>query len=153
MTDIALTWDPAAGQADWTILNGDVQGGSDLEASILVSLFTDARASADFVPFDGTGEKRGFWADTYAENPGDQTGSRLWQYTERAKKGGAGQVLIAVRDAACDALQWLIDDQVAIGVQVTPLWLDRITIGLRILIAQPDGSLATFAYAWAWNGI
>ncbi|MFC0407910.1 phage GP46 family protein [Roseomonas elaeocarpi] len=149
MTDIAIAWDTATGQGDWSFEAGDLAVDSGLRSAVLVSLFTDRRAAEDFVPTDGTSDRRGWWGDTYEA---DQIGSRLWQY-ERAKKADGTALLRQVRDSCSEALAWLVEDGVAAKVDVTAAWLNRTTIGLGITISEPDGKLSTFNFSWAWSGI
>jgi phage gp46-like protein len=108
--DIQVLWDNTNALGDWGLAQGDLQTGQDLETACLVSLFTDALATPDFIPTDGTGDRRGWWADTYEVTP---PGSNLWQL-DRAKK--TRDTLGAARGYTLDALQWLIDDGVAKAV-------------------------------------
>ena len=52
--DILVQWDNINARGDWTLADGDVQTGQDLETACLVSLFTDKLAASDFVPTDVT---------------------------------------------------------------------------------------------------
>lgn len=149
MTDIALAWNPATGQAEWSVVDGQLVGGSDLETAVIVSLFTDRVLPADQSPPDGSGDRRGWWADTYREMP---IGSLLWTLERRAISNRSA--LLAEAKAYCiDALAWLVSDGVAGTVQVTTLWLNPNTIGIAITITEPTGSTSTFQYAWAWQGV
>ena len=105
--DVYVLWDNENAYGDWSLAEGDLQTGQDLETACLVSLFTDKLATPDFVPTDGTCDRRGWWADPYHDAP---LGSNLWQL-ERAKK--TRDTLALARRYAIDALQWLVDDGVA----------------------------------------
>ena len=48
--DVYLLWDNANAGGDWSLADGDLQTGQDLETACLVSLFTDKLATPDFVP-------------------------------------------------------------------------------------------------------
>ena len=146
MADIALTFDPVAARADWTIASGQVETGGDLETAVLVSLFTDRRLPDDAVPVDGSTDRRGWWGDTYT---GDQIGSLLWTL-ERAVKSDARALLAAAQKICLDALQWLIDDGVAGTVTVETQWLSPTAMGIVVTIIAPAGLTDTFRYAWAW---
>ena len=74
--DIWILWDNTQGLGDWGLALGDVLTGQDLETACLTSLFSDALGTPDFVPTDGTTDRRGWWADTYLDIP---LGSNLWQ--------------------------------------------------------------------------
>ena len=149
--DILVQWDNANTIGDWTLAEGDLQTGQDLETACLVSLFTDKLATPDFVPTDGTSDRRGWWADLYNDAP---LGSNLWQL-ERAKK--TRDTLGLARRYAQDALQWLIDDGVAASVVVDTRWLGDAVgstmMGIAIAITQPDGSLTRFVFGWAWDNL
>ncbi len=149
LTDIAIVWDSVNARGDWTITNGGIATGPDIISAVLVSLFTDRRASDDFTPPDGTGDRRGWWADTYEDS---LIGSRLWQLA-RAKKAGSTSLLREAEDYCREALQWLLDDGVAATISVATRWINGTTMGIRIMITEPSGAATTFDYAWAWNGI
>lgn len=149
--DIYIRWDNANADGDWMLADGDLQSGQDLETACLVSLFTDRLATADFIPTDGTSNRRGWWADPYNDQP---LGSNLWQL-ERAKK--TRDTLALARRYADDALQWLVDDGIAKEVLVNTSWLGPAAgstiLGIAIAILQPDGSVTRFTFAWAWQGL
>lgn len=148
--DILVQWDNALTIGDWTLAEGDLTTGQDLETACLVSLFTDKLATPDFVPTDGTSDRRGWWADVYNDRP---LGSSLWQL-ERAKK--TRDTLGLARTYAQDALQWLIDDGVAATVQVNTLWLGRAGstfLGIAIQLTSPTGQVSQFMFGWAWDGL
>jgi phage gp46-like protein len=148
--DIYIQWDNINAQGDWALAIGDVQTGQDLETACLVSLFTDKLATPDFVPTDGTSDRRGWWADPYNDQP---LGSNLWQL-ERAKK--TRDTLALARRYASDALQWLVDDGVAKSVTVDTQWLGSTgstTLGIRVVILKPDGSATRFTFGWAWDNL
>lgn len=133
------------------LAEGDLQTGQDLETACLVSLFTDRLATPDFVPTDGTSDRRGWWADPYNEQP---LGSNLWQL-ERAIKNR--DTLGTARRYAEAALQWLVDDGVAKQLVVNTGWLGPQTgstlLGIGIAILKPDGSVTRFTFGWAWQGL
>jgi phage gp46-like protein len=148
--DILVQWDNINMVGDWMLAAGDLQTGQDLETACLVSLFTDKLATPDFVPTDGTSDRRGWWADPYNDQP---LGSNLWQL-ERAKK--TRDTLGLARTYALDALQWLITDGVAKQVDCNTTWLGgagSTALGIAIAIVKPDGSLTRFTFAWAWQGL
>lgn len=148
--DVYVLWDNANAQGDWTLAQGDLQTGQDLETACLVSLFTDKQATADFVPTDGTSDRRGWWADPYNDQP---LGSTLWQL-ERAKK--TRDTLGLARRYATDALQWLIDDGIAKDVVVNTAWLGgagSTLLGIGIAIVKPDGSVTRFTFGYLWSGL
>jgi phage gp46-like protein len=148
--DVLVLWDNANAIGDWDLARGDLQTGQDLETACLVSLFTDRLATPDFIPTDGTTDRRGWWADPYNDQP---LGSNLWQL-ERAKK--TRDTLGLARTYALDALQWLITDGVAKQVDCNTMWLGgagSTALGIAIAIIKPDGSLTRFTFGWAWTGL
>jgi phage gp46-like protein len=145
--DITVLWDNAIALGDWVLAQGDLGTGQDLETACLVSLFTDALATPDFVPTDGTGDRRGWWADSYETTP---PGSNLWQL-DRAKK--TRDTLGAARTYCLDCLQWLIDDGIARAVYCNTAWLASNMLGIAIAIIKPDGTETRFRFGWAWDGL
>jgi len=149
--DIYILWSNLDAEGDWTLANGDLQTGQDLETACLVSLFTDRLATPDFVPTDGSSDRRGWWADPYNDQP---LGSNLWQL-ERAKK--TRDTLGLARRYAEQALTWLVDDGVAKQIAVNTSWLGdpagSTALGIGIAILKPDGSVTRFTFGWAWQGL
>jgi phage gp46-like protein len=145
--DIQVIWDNVNALGDWALAQGDLQTGQDLETACLVSLFTDALATPDFIPTDGTTDRRGWWADTYDTQP---PGSNLWQL-DRAKK--TRDTLGAARGYVLDALQWLINDGVASSVYCNTAWLASNMLGIAVAIIKPNGTETRFRFAWAWQGL
>lgn len=145
--DVRVIWDNTQALGDWGLAEGDLETGQDLETACLVSLFTDALATADFIPTDGTTDRRGWWANTYQTTP---PGSNLWQL-DRAKK--TRDTLGAARGYVLDALQWLIDDGVANNVYCNTAWLASNMLGIAVAIVKPNGSETRFRFASAWQGL
>ena len=145
--DIRMIWDNTRTLGDWGLAQGDVETGQDLETACLVSIFTDKLATPDFVPTDGTSDRRGWWADPYLEGP---LGSNLWQL-ERAKK--LRNTLGDARRFTLDSLQWLIEDGVAKTIECNTAWITSTMLGIAVAIIKPDGSETRFRYAWAWDAL
>jgi phage gp46-like protein len=145
--DIRILWDNDNALGDWGLGEGDVETGQDLETACLVSLFTDRLATPDFVPTDGTTDRRGWWADPYNDRA---LGSNLWQL-ERARK--TRDSLGTARRYALDALQWLIEDGVARRVLCNTSWVTPTMLGIAIAIIRPDGTETRFRFGWAWQSL
>ena len=145
--DIYIRWDNTQALGDWALAEGDLQTGQDLETACLVSLFSDALATPDFVPTDYTTDRRGWWANYYLTTP---IGSNLWQL-DRAKK--TRETLGLAQRWAENALQWLIDDGVAASVLVNTQWVTSTMLGIAIAITKPDGTQTRFMYGWAWDNL
>ncbi len=149
MADIAVVWDQQNARGDWSIAAGGVALGPDIESAVLVSLFTDRLASPDFVPTDGTADRRGWWGDTYQSVP---IGSRLWQL-DRAAKSAAASIPLQARGYCAEALQWLITADVAATVVVDTAWLSPTALGIRVQVTEPNGRLSNFRFSHAWEGV
>lgn len=132
MTDIALRliksgpFEPPA--IDLALDGYDLATEGGLHTAVIVSLFTDRRAESDDEIPDGSGDRRGWWADP-------ALGSRLWLLA-RAKE--TPDTLARARAYAIESLQWLIDDGVATAVDVTAEWARRGMLGLRVVITLTD---------------
>jgi phage gp46-like protein len=145
--DIEIVWDNVQGVGDWGLALGDVLTGQDLETACLTSLFSDALATPDFIPTDGTTDRRGWWADTYLDTP---LGSNLWQL-DRAKTTRANLGL--ARTTALNALQWLVADGVAVQVLCNTVWLSPTMMGIAVAIVKPNGTQTRFMFGWAWQNL
>jgi phage gp46-like protein len=152
--DAALVWNPAQFRGDLSVTSGDLAIGNDLETAVLISLFTDRIASPDYVPPAGSpADRRGWWGDTYeAQLNYSPIGSRLWQLN-RAVKSDPKALLNQARDMCNEALQWLLDDQIASSVTVNVTWLASQALGIAVTIIGPSGDQQGFAYSWAWKGL
>jgi phage gp46-like protein len=145
--DILIQWDNTQTLGDWVLAQGDLQTGQDLETACLVSLFSDALATPDFSPTDGTSDRRGWWADYYTPTP---LGSNLWQL-ERAKTTRANLGL--AQRTVQNALQWLIVDGIATSVLVNTQWITSTMMGIAVAITKPNGSQTRFMFGWAWTNL
>lgn len=145
--DVLVQWDNTQGLGDWSLAIGDLQTGQDLETACLVSLFSDVLATPDFVPTDGTTDRRGWWATPYLDMP---LGSNLWQL-DRAKK--TRDTLGLARTFVLTSLQWLITDGIAAAVDCNTAWLAQNMLGIAVAITQPDGTASRFAWGWPWGNM
>jgi phage gp46-like protein len=110
--------------SDLSITKGDFTPDNGLMTSVIISLFTDRLAEDDdFIP-DGTGNRRGWWGD--APLDGDNTGetqyligSRLWLLRrEKQTTNTLNRGIIYCKEA----LQWMLDDEVAQHIDVQAQW-------------------------------
>jgi phage gp46-like protein len=147
--DIAIVWDAVNNRGDWTVADGDLATGDDLESMVLICLFTDKALPAGTVPPDGTDDPRGWCGDSYAALP---IGSLLWTLRRRSISN-ASALLREARDICNDALAVLVTDGVAESVNVQTYYPSPGQLGFIITIAKPAGISATFKYQWAWGAI
>jgi phage gp46-like protein len=112
--DIKLTWSNVAGSADVSVALNDVERDAGLRTAVILSLFLDRRAEdGDALP--GGTDRRGWWADEFAEVRGHKIGSRLW-LLERAKPS---EWVALAAGYAEEALAWMVEDKVAERVTAT----------------------------------
>lgn len=137
MPDIAIIWNPVYGEGDWARPDQETAAGGDLVAAVLVSLFTDRRATPEFVLTDGTTDRRGCWTDSLDDEP---IGSRLWQL-DRARRDQA--TLHRARDFCAEALAWLKRDGLATKIDVLTFWAGRVAMGIRVTIELSATPAAT----------
>lgn len=145
MTDISLVWDTATSRGDWQYVAPSLVTGNDLISTVLISLFTDRIANPDDVIPDGSGDPRGWWGDIGDDVP---IGSRLW-LLERSKQ--TQEVLNNAYDYIVEALQWLVDDGVVSGFNVTTEWTRDSFLGAQVVFFQPSGPNHTMSFRWAWS--
>lgn len=86
----------------------------DITQAVVVSLFSWRRSEPDDgVPIPN---RQGWWGDTFAENPGDKIGSRLW-LLQREKL--TDEVLRRAEHYARESLLWLVEDGFLKSITVT----------------------------------
>ncbi len=115
--DLKLTFNNDLMEADLLFLNNDIVTDDGLETAIIISLFTDRRASIeDDLPDKDNLDLRGWWGDSTSEKDNDKIGSLLW-LLERSKT--EQDIINKAELYAKDALQWLIDEGIATEVIIT----------------------------------
>lgn len=148
--DIGLTWNNAVGYADIAVVDGDLGIDLGLTTAVIISLFTDAQAQPGDIVLDASGDKRGWWGDSYEPQPAsgviDFTGSRLWLITERGVI--VNDTLLEMQDHATNALAWMIDDGIAASISATASAFGITGIGLAIEIDQGT-TVSAFDFAWS----
>jgi phage gp46-like protein len=147
--DIALIWNDAIFAADIAMANGDLVAENGLRTAVIISLATDREAEADDEIPDGSTDRRGWWGDMgcSADPPGwngDKIGSRLWLLA-RAK--AIPETALRAKGYVAEALQWLIDDGIALAVDVSAVWINRTALGIRALLTQ-NGANQVFDLVW-----
>ncbi|MHB1227678.1 MAG: phage GP46 family protein [Desulfurivibrionaceae bacterium] len=155
MSDIRLAYKEISGaigvhRFDVGLTGPDLATDDGLETAVLVSLFTDRRAEPDDRLPDGSDDRRGWWGDTFADQPNDLIGSRLWLLC-REKQTSA--VVERAREYAKEALAWLIADGAAKSVTVEAEIATTGVLALAIEIERPDTSRVSYRYSYAWEAL
>lgn len=119
-----------------------------LETAVILSLFTDRRANADDIIPDGSTDRRGWWADQFADINNDQFGSRLWLLS-REKQLSA--VLVRAQQYADEALLWLVDDGVAESVEVVASNPRMGILALLVAITRPGQPVKQYLFEKFWS--
>ena len=136
MSDIAILPTTTSPSGDIEYQSGDVLIDDGLDTAIFISLFTDAP--------DGTGQG-GWWGDAVDAQP---VGSLLWTLGRSVIND---ELLASAKEYCSDALQWLIDDDIAKTVDVTVEITGQFSIGIAIQITKADSSTLSLQYAYNWQ--
>jgi len=143
--DVALEW--TAGTIGMALRGDDVASDEGLRTAVLLSLFTDRRAEDDDVLPSGDQDRRGWWADQFADIEGDLVGSRLW-LLDRSKR--LADVIPLAEEIVREALQWAIDDRVTSRVDVqVETFADRLLF--QGTLHRPQGDPVAFRFAHVWD--
>lgn len=123
---IALGWDNNL-QGGILPFSGGFVSDEGLGTAAFISLFSDARASAD----DGLppAERRGWVGDALAEVEGDRMGSRLW-LLKREKQ--TEETRVRAEEYAQEALAWMVEDGLLSSIEVEAAWVAAGLLGLRV---------------------
>jgi phage gp46-like protein len=150
MGGLLIGWDAVNSRADWLRPSDPAYATSGpLQTAVIVMLFTDRVVGPDQVPEDGTGDRRGWWADSYIGTP---IGSRLWTL-RRAVKSDGNAILKLAQSYVDEALAPLVTQGVAQTVTCAASWLDRTFLLLNIVIAKPNGTATRFQFATPWAAV
>lgn len=151
MADIRTVFIDMEQGADYALEGLLLQDDSSLQTAVILSLFTDARASDDDVLPPGTVDKRGSWMDSFPDVEGDKLGSRLW-LLDRAKL--TQDTVDKARFYCEEALAWLVTDGIAKAVTVATeitRWHPLGIIAATIDIIRPDGNIDRYKFASLWG--
>lgn len=134
------------GLFDAVFESNDLSTDEGLQTAVTISLFTDRRVSADELP-DGQSDQRGWWGDALNED-NDKIGSKLW-ILEREKI--TTEILEDFKTYCEEALQWMIDDEIAETVVVTVERIDLYSISVVIEINRPQDERQRYRFNYLWN--
>jgi phage gp46-like protein len=134
-------------QFDLEIKDGKITMGGDLQTAVLISLFTNRLAENDDPLPDTNTDPQGFWADTaYPLTDNYLIGSKLWLlYREKE----SAETLNRAKQYAEEALQWILDMDIAKKITIKTEWVRSGVLGLEVLLERPKGVEAyRFDYVW-----
>ncbi len=146
--DIALILETGTPGADIGITSPGLTIDKDLQTAVIISLFANRLAEPDD-DIDGD-DRQGWWGDTYATVNGSRIGSRLWEL-RRSKQ--LQSVANLAKQYCLEALQWLIDDQVASSVEVEAEIIAMYTLGIGVKIYKPNATSVNFKFQYVWSQI
>lgn len=147
MIDLRLTQD-INGQFDLTIKDGNLDTVEGFDTALQVSLFTDARASSSQVV--RSENRRGWIGNLVNIIPDRQLGGLIWLIEQRRL---IQDTLNEVVNFAKKSLDWLIEDGLAITVEVLGEIIPLRGIQLTIKITAKDGVTETrFFRLWEVTG-
>ena len=139
--DIRIIWASNLMEGDFSFDTSiqDLESDAGLETAVIISLFTDRRAKIDdILPDSNNSDRRGWWGDLVSDIENDQIGSRLWLLN---REKTLESVLIRTKEYAKEALNWLIEDGVAIKIEASAERLGPVgqdILALLVQIHKPD---------------
>lgn len=128
-------------QADVTEYEAD-----ELVQAIIISLFSWRRSNDDDgfqVPY-----RQGWWGDTFSTVTNDRIGSRLWLLS---REKVTDEVVARAKTYAEEALQWLVDDALAVSVNVESVREGQ-QLALLVEVVKPNDTQsikARFQNLWS----
>jgi len=146
MQDVALVQNATTGIYDVILdTNGDLKGTDSFDTALIVSLFSDARASQTQVAVPQN--RRGWLGNVAPPIEGYEMGSLLWLvYQERLTQN----VLNAAVDFARQCLEWLVVQGMAQSIDVSGEIVPSYGIALTIVITSLTGQTET-RYVKLWE--
>lgn len=146
MADAAMVMTENGGEL---VLSGfDLARDDGLETAVIISLFTDRRASAEQIPVElPQDDLRGYWGDISNATTSNQTGSLLWLL---AREKQLPQVLGRAQQYCREALAWMVEDLVATRVEVAAEFVAQGWMLILIDIFRPTGSPVRYRFNYEW---
>ena len=131
------------------LLSGfDLERDDGLQTAVIISLFTDRRASPEQIPVElPQYDLRGYWGDIANATPSDQTGSLLWLL---AREKQLPQILGRAQQYCRDALAWMVEDLVATRIEVTAQFVAQGWMLILVDIFRPTGSPVRYRFNYEW---
>ena len=154
MADLKIRWDTDLIEGDLIWDSNDLQLDQGLATSVLVSLFTDKRASEDDdLPDPVSNDRRGFWGDQVSPDvTGEQLGSKLW-LLERSKSWEETEGL--AEQYVLEALQWMLDDGIVsvIDIDIEAQHREGAAddLVIQVTLHKDDGNKENFLFNYEWG--
>lgn len=148
MSDIAVIYNPETMSFSWSITSPGLAEDAGLETAVMVSLFSDRRARVDDVLPSGD-DRRGWWADAYAEHEGDLWGSRLWLLSREKQMA---KVLRRAEEYGLETLKWMIDDRVVQSVETHAEIIRDGVLGLTVVMTRGKNMATKYRFEIFWKG-
>jgi phage gp46-like protein len=149
--DIKVVWDNATQTGDFKQGNSDLVTDEAMETAVLMSWFTNKRATLDEV--DDPEDRQGWWGDQVSEVEADEIGSKLW-LLRRAKN--TPENVEKARIYATEALEWMVEDGVSQEVIVEARGEKNVNgdrLYLKAEILKGDGTTFAFKYDILWENL
>lgn len=149
MPDLALEWLPREQRADLARAVDDLVNETGMTTAVLLSFFLDRRAEPDDeLPADD-GDRRGWWADKYAEKEGDLIGSRAWLLDRSASRAENAKKL---EEYHREALGWMLEDGVVSRVELEYAATKHALLA-AVDLHRSGGAPIALRFAWAWEDL
>lgn len=148
MSDIAVIYDPETLTFSWSVTCPGLTRDDGLETAVILSLFSDRLAREDDVLPSGD-DRRGWWADAYAEDEGDAWGSRLWLLSREKQMA---EVLRRAEEYAREALAWMIEDRVVASVNCQAEVIRDGVLGLTVTMTRGKSMATKYRFEIFWKG-
>ena len=145
MTDIKIVYDNDVQYGDFILENDDLVIDPGLEASVLISLFTNRRVSQDELPSINADQQG--WV--FEQVDGFAYGSRLW-LLERSKM--TDENITLTRNYAAEALQWMTLEGVAHVVDIDVFRFNKTHINMTVNIRKDGNILLNMLFEDLWSG-
>lgn len=132
------------------VVNGSEQDATwptdPLTRAVIVSLFSWRKAEPD----DNPAQDNGWWGDSFPTVQNDRIGSRLYLISREKL---TNKTALKAREYISQALQWLVDDGVAVRVDVKVERTGIDTLSASIVISQTDGNRTTYSFNDLWSDL
>ena len=141
-TDVILGKNKGYYDINWTA-DGDISTDQTLDTAILMSILEEVRASSTEIP--ESNKRRG--AIINETTPGFEQGSKTWEFEQERL---TGSVLAELNVVIRNSLQWMIDEGIAVNVEVDTLFLQNGVVVAPVNFSR-DGSKVERRFFELWD--